>query len=265
MPVYVGTRRALTFGTGGGYAFTNAEASALVERFTTRQTDARKALIDTLVGSLKAGSVWSKLDALYVLAATDSQASRQNWIANQYNLSLVNTPTFVADRGWTGTAGNGQLSSGFDASTAVSPKFTQNSASMFVWSRTDVNNAGGISYESGCANANMQRVAATSGRAGGRPCASADAVIADAAFPGLAGWSRVDATTCEGYAQGVDGGGGVLASAAVSGDMRVTSATTAGFGRNQLAAAGWGQNLIAGEHLALYNALNTYLVAVGAA
>jgi hypothetical protein len=263
--MFIGISLALSQPRAAIYTFANAEAATLVARFTTQPTSARKALIDTLVGSLKAGSVWSKLDALYILAAADSQASRQNWIANQYNLSLVNTPTFVADRGWTGTAGNGQLSSGFDASTAVSPKFTQNSASMFVWSRTDVNNAGGTSHEAGCSNANMQRVAATSGRAGGRPCSSADAVIADAAFPGLAGWSRVDATTCEGYAQGVDGGGGVLASAAVSGDMRVTSATGAGFGRNQLATAGWGQSLTAGEHLALYNALNAYLVAVGAA
>lgn len=121
-------------GVGGGYAFTNAEASALVARFTTPPTDARKALIDNLVGSLKTAGVWSKLDALYVMAAADAQAARQNWIADQYNLTAVAGPTFTADQGYTGNGSSAYLTTALNLSTAA--KFTQDSACLGLYSRT---------------------------------------------------------------------------------------------------------------------------------
>ena len=45
------------------YSFVNDEAAAFVERFAAPPTEARKALIDTLIGSLKTGGVWGKADA----------------------------------------------------------------------------------------------------------------------------------------------------------------------------------------------------------
>jgi hypothetical protein len=122
---------------GVGYTFVNAEASALVARFTTPPTIARKALIDTLVGALKTAGVWSKLDALWLLAAADSQAARQNWIADQYNLTAVASPTFTADRGYTPDGASSYLRTGFNPSTASSPKFVQNSASLGFYSLTN--------------------------------------------------------------------------------------------------------------------------------
>lgn len=130
---------ARTKGGGVSYVFTNSEASALVARFTTQPTNARKALIDTLVGALKTAGVWSKLDAFYIMAAHDAQAAQRNWIADAYNLTPVNSPAFTVDRGYQGDGATSYLDTGFNPSTAPSPKFTQNSASHAVGSRTNGN------------------------------------------------------------------------------------------------------------------------------
>jgi hypothetical protein len=124
------------FGEGGAYIFTNAEAAALVARFTTQPTNARKALIDTFVGSLKTAGVWSKLDALYVTAQFDAQAAQRNWIADQYNLTPANAPTFTADRGYAGNGTSAHLTTG--ALRNAMSKFTQDSASIGAWERSEV-------------------------------------------------------------------------------------------------------------------------------
>lgn len=248
------------------YSFVNSEAAALVARFATQPTDARKRLIDTLIGSLKTGGVWSKLDALYVMAAADSQAARQNWIADQYNLTAVSGPTFAADRGYTGDGAASYLSTAFNPVTAVTPKFVQDSASLGVWSRTNLPNGAGVSAEIGSGNSYIGRSASISTNAAGRPNAASGVINTPGAFPGHVCWSRTAAAVWEGYAQGVDADGGVTSSAApANAVMRLCAAVGIGFGVNQLSAAHIGQGLSAAEVLAAYNALNTYLTAVGAA
>ncbi|WP_336802535.1 hypothetical protein, partial [Kaistia sp. MMO-174] len=71
-------------------------------RLTNQPTTARKKLYNDLIVSLKTAGVWAKLDALYVLAAADAQAARQNLVANAYNISASGSPVFTADRGYTG-------------------------------------------------------------------------------------------------------------------------------------------------------------------
>ena len=104
--------------------------------FTTPPDPTRKALINTLVKSLKAAGVWTKLDALYLFAAADAQAARRNWIQDLYNATAVSSPTFAADRGYTGDGAAAYLDTGFNPSTASSPKLTQNSAHASAWDRT---------------------------------------------------------------------------------------------------------------------------------
>jgi hypothetical protein len=150
MSIMIGIGISPSLNMGSGYSFVNAEAAALVARFTTQPTNARKALIDTFVGALKTAGVWTKLDALYVMAAHDSQAARQNWIANQYNLTPVASPTFTVDRGYQGDGSSSYLTTDFNPTTASSPKLTQNSASFGFWSRTNVQS--GSMVEIGNAN-----------------------------------------------------------------------------------------------------------------
>lgn len=81
------------------------EANALFARMTTQPSAARKTLINECIKSLKNSGVWAKLNALYLLAALDSQASALNWISTNYNITPTNGPTFTIDRGWQGTLG----------------------------------------------------------------------------------------------------------------------------------------------------------------
>jgi len=256
-----------TLGQGvGGYTFANAEAAALVARFTTPPTNARKLLIDNLVGALKTANVWTKLDAFYVLAAADSQAARRNWIADLYNLTEVNAPTFTADLGYTGNGTTAYLDSGFNPTTAPAAKFVQDSNHLGIWSRTNLDNAGSPSPEIGNAQSRCQRQAAVSGAAQGRPNSAGTVTIATGGFPGHTMYSRTAAGIWEGYAQGVDAGGGTDASTALtSANLYILSSNTGAFGLNQDAAAHWGSGFTAGEAASMFSAIQTYLQAIGAA
>ncbi len=81
--------------------------------------------------------MWAKLDVLYVLAAADAQAALINWVSpGTRNLTATNSPTFEADRGYTGDGATNFLTPGV-ALTSFS-KFTLNSAHVGVWGRTNV-------------------------------------------------------------------------------------------------------------------------------
>jgi len=246
---------------GGGYVFVNAEAAAIVARWTVQPNNARKAAVDAFWTAYKAAGLSGKFEALYVLAAHDAQAARQNWIADAYNLTPVNAPAFAIDRGYTGNGTTSYLDSGFNPTTAVAPKFTQNDAHLGVWSLTNLANAGATSPEVGSfGNSQLGRNGATETIVG-RPNTSSGVQIAPAAsFPGHVMWTRSAASIWEGYSAGVDVGGGTTASAALSNSaFRVCGAATTSFGVNEIAAAHWGSNLTAMEVSALYSALNTFL------
>lgn len=248
-----------------GYTFTNAEAAALAARFTTPPTNARAAQIDTLVGGLKTAGVWSKLDAFYVTAAAEAQAARQNWIADQFNLSALNSPAFTIDRGYAGDGAASYLETSFNPTTAVSPKYTLNDAHLGVWTRNDTQVAA-----SGVIGNGNSRIGSATGNstAGGRPVNSGTAVLLTTpGFPGHTVISRSNLALWEGYNNGIDVGGGVTASTAVSNEtIQILKAQGAGFcaAGQQIAAAHFGSNLTASDDLALYNALQTYMTAVGA-
>lgn len=256
----------LTRSGAASYTYTNAEAAALAARFTTPPTNSRALLIDTLVGSLKTAGVWSKLDAFYMLAAADAQSSLLNWVSTSYNLTAVNSPALVVDQGYTGDGSTSYLDTGFNPTTAPSPKFVQDSASMAMWARTNLNNAGSSSSDMGNTNAQINRQGAVSGQSTGRANTGAGILIGPGAYPGEACWSRTAAAVWEGYAQGVDVGGGVDASVAMTNaPVRLLSVNSGLFGVNQIASARIGSGLSAGEVLASYNAVRTYLQAIGAA
>lgn len=244
---------------GGGVAFL-PQSLALFARFTTPPTLTRMVQINTLIGSLISGGVWTKFDAFYMLAAADAQSSLLNWVSTSYNLTAVSSPTFAADRGYTGNGTTSYLDTGFNPTTAPSPKFTQNSAHLGLWSRTNLPNGAADSQDAGSANAYIGRSVAVAGRALGRPNTSAGQQFGDGAYPGHAVWARSAAAVWESYAQGVDAGGGTTASAApTNSTLAILRSRDGNFGANQIASVHIGSNLTAGEVLATYNALNAYL------
>lgn len=244
----------------GGYAFVNAEASSLAARFATPPTDARKALIDNLVGSLKTASVWSKMDALYVIAAADAQAARQNWIADQYNLSAVSSPTFSPDRGYTGDGASSYLDAGVAANALLN--FTQNDNSFGFWSRTNDATAGrdmGAGSQFLVIGRNVTNMQ-------GRANSAISATFAAADSLGFYGARRNNPSDQDLFKNGAIVR---LASANVSAAVGVDSVnilrTQTTYSVRQCSVAFVGGYLTDAQILAQYNAINTYLQAVGAA
>jgi hypothetical protein len=244
----------------GGYS---SEAEAIFAAFTTPPTTGRKDLIDAAVVALKTAGVWTKLDALCVFAAADSQAAKINWVQpGTYNATEVNAPAFAADTGFTG-ASTKYLSSGFNPSTAPGPKYTVNSASFFGWSLTNsVQNAGMIGgagsagfsiYPSYSGNHywNLNHVAGFSN-------------VAVTSGDGLLAATRIDASNTKFYRNGTNlSTFAEAADGAVFNDTILFLAKTGAYWIGTIAAAGIGATLSAADNTALYNALRTYMTGVG--
>lgn len=249
----------------------NADVAALLARFTVPADAARTKLIAKYVYDLKAAALWSKLDALYLTAGADSQAARRNMIADAYNLATISSPGFVADRGFTGNGSSSYLSSGFNPTTAPGAKFVLNSAVIGHWSLTDLANGAGNSGDIGSNNSRIGRSSLGAGQTVGRPNnATTINPMSATGYPGLIAWSRTAAGVWDIYRNGVDVGGGVDASTALSNDIFMLNAFSNGagsistFGVNQEAVSFWGSAFTAADHLAFYNATRTYLLAIGA-
>jgi hypothetical protein len=89
-------------GGGGGHS---AEAIAFLARTSgldTTHTNAYYGLIDGLVSD----GVWSKFDVLRIYATQDSATALLNLISSSYAAITHGSPTFTADRGFTGVNGS---------------------------------------------------------------------------------------------------------------------------------------------------------------
>lgn len=239
-----------------------AEATTLFAAMSSQPDATRKGHIDTLIAALKTAGVWTKMDVFYVLAAHDSQASKLNWVSpSTFTASEVATVTFETDRGWTGDGVGGYLDSGFNPTTASSPKFVQNSAHLGGWSRTagtiagnDVGNTNAfVNYQSG-ASSGSYRVNQTIGSNTSGTSGQGHTIA-----------NRSTAGATQAYRNGASIGTGS------QGSTTPTNATlkigTAGFGTfpvRQHAAYHHGSSLSAGEVSDFYTALAAYMTAVGA-
>lgn len=109
-------------------------AAALIARMSPAPNPSRAMLIASTYDRMAARSYWTKLDCLYLLAAHNSQASRLNWKANEFNIAVSGSPTFATDRGWVGALSS-YLDTGFAPSTA-GRNYALNSATLMGWSIT---------------------------------------------------------------------------------------------------------------------------------
>lgn len=89
---------------------------------------------------LTAAGVWAKLDAIWILQSTEALSKVNLKNPGTYNLAVAaGTPTWTAGSGFRSAAG-GRWTSGFNPTTAPSPKFTQDSNHLFMFCATDVAN-----------------------------------------------------------------------------------------------------------------------------
>lgn len=255
----------LGLGIGAGsqtfaYNYTNAEAAAYVAAMSVNPTDTRKGLIDTFIGSLKSAGVWSLLDLIYLMAAHDSQAGLLNLKAPaSFTLVPVASPVFATDLGYTGDGSSSYLRTQWNGSTN-GVNFTLNNASAWAWCTTS-----GGTFDHACgANDNTHRTYLgpnlQSYRVNGPENTGSTTPV------GLHGVSRASSSTTKGWKNGVQVGSDFTATsdAVANAEMWVCSESNGDHCTNQVAFAAFGAALT-GKEVAFYNAVQTYLHAIGAA
>jgi lysophospholipase L1-like esterase len=128
---YVGAPSAIASAVG-------AEATAVAAAFTTPPTAVRLQAMDFSIKCAKGYGLWTILDGVWFMAAADSQAATINWKSpGTFNLAIVGSPTFVADRGFTGDGSTSKLNTQIVPS-AGGLNYTLNSAHTSAWSLSSV-------------------------------------------------------------------------------------------------------------------------------
>ncbi len=252
----------------GGAEFDPA-AEAIFAAFTTPPTDARKILINDFVVALKDGGVWDLLLVLHILAAADAQASLINWkTPGTFNATLVSTPTFTADRGYTGNGTTTALSSAFVPSTNGGAIYVQNSAHASVRSLSDIagNNA---NRPIGMASVTSPRVLVNTRNAANQlgtilNSGGGGANVALATTLGHFIVSRTAAAVTQRYHNGAAQGTSVDASTGLPTDTIHYLRDATNFAAMQIASASIGGALDDSHAATLYNAELAYMQAVGA-
>jgi len=256
-----------------GYPYVNTEAESVVLAFTSEPDDTRKALIDTLVGSLKTAGIWTELDALFVLAAHDSQAALVDWKKPSTRSAVaVNAPTFAADRGYTSDGSTSRLRTNFTPSTN-GVKYQLNNASVWYWKRASGVEGGGrrgvgntwvAPYCSlvaqHTANTIVGSINSNVSATGGTPSGGANTTA------GFVGISRASSTTCKFWKNGVQSGSDASDSSTglPTNEQWICGAYQTSFSLYQNAMAAWGSSL-SGNEAAFYSAISAYMTGVGAA
>lgn len=249
----------------GGRPSFEPEALALFARMSSPPASDRAVLINALIKSLKTDGVWAKLDALYLLAAAETQVSRLNWIGGVHDLSAVNGPTFALDRGYTGNGASAYLDTGFVPSAAVGSQYALNSASAAVWCRTAATDVGAAI---GTISARSMEIYPrfTDSNAYARANTLVNLTASAPSGVGLYHINRTASNATQLYKNGVLAASSAAASSSLPNSAIAFLRSTATYSYSGEVAAGWfGASLTGAEAAAMYAAINTYLTAIGAA
>lgn len=241
----------------------SAEALAWFAAMTVQPDDARKALLAAFMDGLYADGVMAKLDVLYLLIGHDDQATRLNLVSpGTYTLSKVNSPLFTTDGGWKDNAGAGYLDSGFNPTTAGSPKFVLNNASMGVACLDNV----ASTIASVGQNASARVTPRSSGSTVSVRLNSASAVTgtATATSVGVSAGERSNGTTAEVFRGGSQLSSTANTSSAVqNATFKVLTNDGASFANRTISLAWMGQALGATHQAAIRARYVTFATALG--
>ena len=267
--MYLHTPLANTALMSGAAGDGSAQAAAFIAAMTTPPSGARNTLITNCIKGLWADGVFQLGDALYLLAAADSQAASINAITpGTFNLTAVNSPTFTADQGFAG--GNTKyLNTNFNPFTATSPKYQRDNASLGGWSLESAADSGAVL---GALGARYQQFEITPFYSGGTFYGGVNST-AEVSFAsgvtdgsGFRLLSRTSSSAITAYS-----GSSVLSTVSI-GSFAIVSDTVVLLNDANGAApysgtvsAAWiGAGLNATQEAALYSRLQTYLHGVGA-
>lgn len=237
------------------------QSLAFFDRLATQPTWGRKQAYDRLIRVLVDSGAWDKLDALYVFAAADSTTAKVNLISNSYTATEVGSPSFSANGGYTGDNTTATyIDSNFNAQTASSPHFTQNSASIFAWKNTDTANSGGGMAGNGNTFIDPDPgdkrfyISINGGYDTGANLATNNTLF---------GASRYDSTHFIAYTAGIPVKNSTITSSAPANSTVAFLRDKNGNGSNtQVAAGGMGGNLTKADFRNLFSGLSNYIASV---
>lgn len=240
------------------------ESMRIANRMTVLPTQARRKLITQFIGSLMDAGVWDLLDALYVMAAHDSQAALVNWRgAGAQDLVNVNGCVFDPNKGLQGDGSSSYLNTSLAGNAA--DNYKRDSAFAAIWSVSnlgsntahDISGAGGMYINSQAASGSA------AARCNNATASSTAAVVSDSL--GLTAVSRTTSTDFNFYRNSTLLGNASVASEAVSSAVFWIGRNSTNYSNRKLALAAIGGGLTDAQYQAFYTAARAYMVAVGAA
>lgn len=245
---------------GGGLRLLAASATqALVARMSSPPSASRVDAIFALILALMDAGVWSRLDLLHVMAAHNEQASRLNWIGSIYDLATYNSPTFGIDRGWLGGSTAWMDAVGYNPSTAAS-RLSQNDASLGLWVLTP--SAGtGIDLYAGSGWMGRRNTGVDWHY---RVCDGTSNFGQPGDTPGFYVGARSDPATKRLFKNGVQIVAHSVASTTPFNRLAVFGTGGGNHSTVEVAVVLAGASLTDAQHAALYAAVRTYLLTVGA-
>ena len=124
--------------------YSEEEYMTVYNAMTNKPSSSVATAQNTFVKALVDGSVWTKMDVLYLFAQENNNAGEAliNWKnPGTYNATLSGTsvPTFASLEGFTGQGGNSIITTGWIPSSHAS-NYTLNSASIGAYLRIDQSN-----------------------------------------------------------------------------------------------------------------------------
>jgi hypothetical protein len=214
--------------------------------------------------------VWNSLDALYRFDAPDETTALLNLVSASDTATVIGTPTFRAQLGFSGDGGSGEINTNFNPSTA-SGNYSQNSAHISAWDNTSRAGAAGpiVSLDSGNGSFESDIYPEyTDGktyiRVNDNP-ASAGFTASDTA--GFFLGNRTSATTRQGYLNNVSVGtyGSTPSGAIPSGTFRfLVNDTLNTWSTDQVRGGSFGGGLTPTQSTDLYNRMSAFTTAVEA-
>lgn len=253
LPTRIGHRRAY-----------DPAARALFASFSSEPNAARKTLISDTIISLRYADLWRKIEYLQIYAAHDTNGALKNWKnPGTGDATLVNAPTFAADRGYTTDGSTNYVETNFNFSTAT--LYTQNSAHWGFWSRTSGQQTNATGWYDGTDGTTINPRAATD-QSSHRVNQATATIVANTDGSGLFIVDRSSTSAHVLTRNGVSIASGTASSTARNNATPSLGRLTAiAFCAREWSMSFGGLHLTGPEHVLLYNILNRYMVAVGAA
>jgi hypothetical protein len=258
-----------TVAAGGGLDSSTTAWISAVNSHGGTVSPGRQTTVNNLITTLKSGGVWSNWDRIWLHAAENVGSALTDLVAGAlataHNGGAL---TFTADRGYqdaTNTAS--YIDSNFNPATAPSPHFVTDNACLFGWTNTAGIDLGALVGQGPPASGYSRIVFNYSDGLTRFDVTSSDlaggTVVGALGVTGLYLANRRAGTGSQSMdVNGVNQGANSIASAAVP-SVNLTGLTGAAASTSQLCAFGFGSGLTGALRVAFYNALRTYMTAVG--